>query len=578
MTRTALTYEELTGAVPPSGLIDNSAFMPAPESGPANHQIGLELKISAAPIRSDKSILSAEKYNNLRADLFPVVTLRITGKSGAMIPNERDLICDAEGESYWDLTVSPGKVWSEEADRGMSRAVFPFQLSNIFENDTHHGLATFLYDDTSATPIRFQIAVQTKTFVVPGEFDAWGLLPVEAEPVPQTETVFARVGYYQEADDRLPLKPWSDLPGEVPPELLGAIDEGIGSDTEIVSGLVIDKEIYATECKTRAGAFPFPRGMKFGVWSATKTAFGMMACLRLAQVTGEDPRKALISDLIEETLGQDQWEAVTVGHCLNMATGIGTAAPFTEGTTVFSDYLLEESQAAESELGRKSFDRYFAWFLAPSQTEKNHAALACPGYPWGPDKVVRYRDQDLYLAGAAMDAWYKQRFGPHARLWHLVQDEIYQPAKIHYAVKFETIETVERRTVPLTDAGLLLTMDNIARLGQLIHDGGRTTNHQILDEAMLAEVFDPRRKKGLPTGRHTADGEIHYQNATWHMPYKSNRGELLWLPMMVGYGGQIIQILPNGMTAFRFGYDSSDTEDRYDFLKLARIADAIEPF
>ncbi|MFT5398206.1 MAG: hypothetical protein ACI8XW_000996, partial [Gammaproteobacteria bacterium] len=55
-------------------------------------------------------------------------------------------------------------------------------------------------------------------------------------------------------------------------------------------------------------------------------------------------------------------------------------------------------------------------------------------------------------------------------------------------------------------------------------------------------------------------------------------GELLWIPSMRGYGGQIIQTLPNGVTAFRFGFDSYETEERYDALKLVKLADAIRPF
>ena len=67
MTRTVLTYDELTGAVAPTGLVDNVAFMPAPESGPANHQIDLELQVSEATMCSDKAMLSAEDYVGKRA-------------------------------------------------------------------------------------------------------------------------------------------------------------------------------------------------------------------------------------------------------------------------------------------------------------------------------------------------------------------------------------------------------------------------------------------------------------------------------------------------------------------------------
>jgi hypothetical protein len=44
--------------------------------------------------------------------------------------------------------LSPGRVWSEPGDEGMPRAAFPFVLTNPYDNGTHNGLATFLYDDS----------------------------------------------------------------------------------------------------------------------------------------------------------------------------------------------------------------------------------------------------------------------------------------------------------------------------------------------------------------------------------------------------------------------------------------------
>ena len=67
--------------------------------------------------------------------------------------------------------------------------------------------------------------------------------------------------------------------------------------------------------------------------------------------------------------------------------------------------------------------------------------------------MARYRDQDLYIAGAAMDAWLKLQHGPDARIWDMVLDEVYSPARIHHAIKFHTIETDLQHEVPLSDAG-----------------------------------------------------------------------------------------------------------------------------
>ena len=177
-----------------------------------------------------------------------------------------------------------------------------------------------------------------------------------------------------------------------------------------------------------------------------------------------------------------------------------------------------------------------------------------------------------------MDAWLKQRRGPQAKLWQMVNEEVYAPSGIYHAVKFHTLENDAASALPLTDAGLLLSLDNVARLGQLLHSGGRVEDRSILHQPMLQEVFDPRRKKGLATGTHTVDGEVYYHAGVWHLPYKARSGVEYWLPTMRGYGGQTIQLLPNGMTAFRFAHDSYATEERFDALIYARIADQLKPF
>ena len=70
-------------------------------------------------------------------------------------------------------------------------------------------------------------------------------------------------------------------------------------------------------------------------------------------------------------------------------------------------------------------------------------------YPWGPGQVARYRDQDMYILGVAMEAFIKAREGPHAGLWSMLQREVYEPIGIHYATATRTIEPHGETGVPL---------------------------------------------------------------------------------------------------------------------------------
>ena len=555
--------------------VDNHAFLPDEDSAGALHKLALCLDIDATRMHSNHA---GVEVGGKAIDLFPGISLRLCSEGGDLLPLDRGLLRDPNGNGYWDVSLSPGRVWSEPADGPWSRAALPFQLSNIFENDTHHGIASFLYNDTGVSPIYFQVVAETKTFLIPDNLQAWGWLKASCTPLDQAAVDFTVAAFRAELADQLPLRPLADWMSADTQGCFDDIDNGFGSDTTMVSGLVVDDEIFASPCRTSMGDYPYPRAMKFGIWSATKAAFCSIACLRIAQISGQDPRNNKVCDLLPEARDNPDWAEITIGDCLNMASGIGTAVREASPPNIFADYLLDESQAQASAEARASYDHYHAWFLAPSQHEKNRAACACPAYPWPAGSVARYRDQDLYIAGAALDALLKQIRGPQARIWDLVRDEVYAPARIHHAIKVHTIETDSAREVPLSDAGLLLSMDNIARLGKLILDRGRIGDAQILQPDMLDEFFDPRRAKGLPTGIQIEAGEVHYHAGIWHLPYRSRAGELWWIPSMRGYGGQIIQTLPNGITTFRFGFDSYATEERYDALKLVKLADAIRPF
>ena len=573
--REKLTADQLLAGTLLEGEIENSWFLPHSRKPEAGCLEPFSLVIRETSMQCSHREV---EINGKRIDRFPGAVLHLAGEGEDLVPLDRGLIRDPGGNSYWDLTVSPGRVWKEEGDRGWSRLALPFQLSNILENDTHHGIAMFLYHAGRVSPVYFQVVAETKPFLCPDRFHARGYLAAAVgRPDPDAVQPVLRQ-YRQEKRYQYPIGPLEYWRSAQTAPYLDDIGHGFGSETSLVSGLVVDDGIYATPCTTVHGDYPYPRAMKFGIWSATKTAFCTLSCLRLARISGQDPRRAVISDLLTEAAGHSRWQAITVGDCLNMASSIGTAAPEREPLDIFADYLLEYDQARNSERGLQSYRHYFDWFLAPSQEEKNTAVLACPGYPWGPGSIARYRDQDLYITGVALDVMLKRLRGPDARLWDMVRDEVYRPAGIFHAVKFHTVESDPSKEVPLSDAGLLLTMDNIARLGKLILDRGKIRDQQVLDPQMLDEIFDHRTEKGLPTGTYTTDGEIRYHAGTWHLPYRSLDGKLYWIPTMRGYGGQIIQTLPNGTTVFRFGFDGAETEERFDALKLAKLSDAIRPF
>ena len=357
--------------------IDNGAFLPGKSAGPAQHRLAFTIEIDESRMRCNHQGVT---INGRAIDLFPRTTFRLTNDSEDLIPLERDLLRNPHGNGYWDITLSPGRVWSEPDDGDWSRAALPFQLSNIFENDTHHGIALFLYRDDAVSPMFYQIVAETKSFLCPANLQAWGWLQIRTAALGVNEIDAAIASFRVERLDQLPLRPLAALSSDISRKYLDDIDSGFGSNSTLISGLVVDGEIFASPCRSSMGDYPYPRSMKFGIWSATKTAFCSLACLRLAQISGEDPRQASVCELLPEARDNPDWAQITIGDCLNMASGIGSAGARAEPPEIFADYLLEESQSTVSDEALVSYNHYHAWFLAPSQHEKNRAAFACPSF------------------------------------------------------------------------------------------------------------------------------------------------------------------------------------------------------
>jgi hypothetical protein len=57
---------------------------------------------------------------------------------------------------------------------------------------------------------------------------------------------------------------------------------------------------------------------------------------------------------------------------------------------------------------------------------------------------MRYRDQDYFLLGAAIESFLKTTRGPQADLWHMVQTEVLEPIGIHHASAVRTQQSGAR--------------------------------------------------------------------------------------------------------------------------------------
>jgi hypothetical protein len=191
---------------------------------------------------------------------------------------------------------------------------------------TSHGLATFLYDDTRVSALRLQVVQDT----APGgvKYDAWGQAPLVYAPGPLPNVEALRAQFAAELQQQTPIRPWSALPASGEAQWREGFDGDSTPEEISASGLIVDGVIYLRGCETRWGPYPYCRQMRHGVLSVTKSLSAGVTLLWLAQKYGDEVFGLKIKEYVTVTASHDGWERVTFADALNMATGIGDAAPY----------------------------------------------------------------------------------------------------------------------------------------------------------------------------------------------------------------------------------------------------------
>ena len=556
----------------PSKPLRASAFAPSAHATPVDDVLAGTLRFAQSPLTLSGAAVEPLCLGK-RVDRFPALQLRFIAADGVFIPVSRQIHREADGESFWQLIPGPGRVWREPGDDSACRAGFVFTLGNHIDHLSYHGLGLLVFEPgRSRAGLRYQATPGGMPLVLPFGLQAWGYAPCEWSQEPARNRAPALARYRGECSESRRLRPWSELADRCPLDLLDAVYAGYGVEATVTCALATSSEIFATAYHTPHGEHPNLAALRQGIWSATKSAGAGVALLHLAQRYGSEVLDLRVADLLEVTAEHDGWNRVRLRDCFNMATGIGDLAAQPEPPDIFADYdMVWDSDSVPVR-------RYLRWFTAPSRHERLAAAFSHDSYDWGPGQVVRYRDQDFFVLAAAMDALVKQREGASATLWELVEQNVYGPIGVPHAVVNRTVELDATPGIPLLGGGLFLTLDEAARIAGLYHALGQHAGEALLHRASVVEVTDPHVAKGLPTGMHTADGQIRYHMGFWHLPYRTRSGDLLHLPAMRGGGGNEIVLLPNAMTAIRFAHDDPRDDETYDVTPLIRVAEQLSAF
>jgi CubicO group peptidase (beta-lactamase class C family) len=560
--RSRLSYEELMSSeLEDTAPISNSHFVAAENSQTARHDFSGFIDIPELPMHTIPEAIRPAEIVGKKTGLFPASSIEFFTSGEYLVPVVRDIVRVDANHSFWQIQVSPGRVWSEAGDKGYSRASFPFFLTSDIENESYNGVATFLYNDSTVSHLRYQLVTQSSPFLILDWFVAWDHVPISYRPAAVIGHSELSTEFQQELADRLPVKPWSELVQMYPEIVFDDYESSIDPAKTITTGLIIDDVIYSKPSRTPYGDFPYPEDLRLGVWSVTKSVFGLTAMLRMAEKFGDDIFKLKIVDYLDVTAEHDGWDEVTFGDVLNMATGIGTGSDISENNDLTDGYLVGDVEP------------YKAWYLAPTAAEKLLHVFRNHNHPWGPGEFVRYRDRDLYVLSAALASLLKEKQGPDADLSAMMLNEVYRPIGVHHLSFTRTKETAGEIAVPFMAWGMYMSVDDIAKIAKLLHNGGRFNNEQILSPTKLKEALYQNDIRGLPSGRSNQFGEKSYHMTMWHSPFQVESGDSFSIPEMHGWGGMLVALMPNGMTGYRLGNGGFKPHEN-----MTDVAHKITPF
>ena len=545
-TRDRLTIEALLHPDARLEAIHNDYFMPLGTNRAAHSEFAGTLTFPPTPIKSSTLLSNWQGW-------FPNVTVSFFSHRGYLIPIERTIVRSEDGHPGWGVVFSPGRIWSETADRGWSRASFPFVLTGAHYSDSHNGIATFAYKGDHISLVRYQIVKESANW---NRFIAWGELNPILEPLDSHDREGLASAFEDELHARFPVATLAQLIPSAGKNVLKALDNGPADRHLSVSGLVIDGTIFRSECETALGHYPYCDEMRHGVYSVTKTMGAMLSLLWLAKKLGEEVFEYKIRDYLDVTAQHRGWDDVTFADTLNMVTGIGDLSP-------------ERHSNIDDE---DNFERFYVFSEHQhSLHQKLRYAFTSDNYPWGPGEVFRYRTMDTFILAAAMDSLLKRREGSSTNLWDRLTEEVLRPIGIKALPMRHTAEPNGGRGVPILGAGLYLTIDDIAKITTLLQSGGWHDGQELLHSKKLRELMAQGMTHGQPTSWNDFGNRLFYYASLWHLPVRLAQCSVV-VPNMVGYGGNIVQLYPNGVSAFYL----TDGE-RWRVSELAKAAHQIRP-
>ncbi len=534
-TRSALTHGDLSsGQVLP--LMDMSFFARPHWARPAETEFSGRLSVSETEMRFP---LARAHYAG--ENLFPAFSVDLISRNGELLPrNTKRIDTSKNGDSGWDVFVGVGRVWQEEEDGNWSRASFPINLTDRLVGSVRNCVGTFLYAETEITNLYVQCSQETADILDNqiGDIRVSATAQYEKTSFSDVESIISRHARRRAA--RIPVRPLAEI--DTQGEIAEYFSRVHATNAPTSNGAVyLGDTLYLHPPQTRHGAYPYPDEMRHGVYSVSKSLTGAVAMFYFAERYSEEIFDARIADYVPQLSDRPEWQEVTFGNALDMATG-------TRG-------------------GDELDKLFYPLMMADNKTDAINNIAAFGDDRPRPGQKFNYTTTNFFVLSYALQNYVDEREGSGTPFWDLVQRDVLEPIG---AASLDIMRTRDARPedrLPVLGYGTRPTLDEAAKIARLIADEGEHNRRQLLSRASIRRALGRTDWPGLKT----QNRPDRYRHSFWARRFRLPSCRLE-VPYMEGFGTNHVFILPRGTIVLRF-MDEFD----WDMKSIIRAVDRVDP-
>jgi CubicO group peptidase (beta-lactamase class C family) len=516
--RAWLSVEDLINGEP-CPLLDQSFFARPDWATTARHPFTGTLEIMEGEL-----IYPKKKDHYPGETIFPQLRLDFITHEGTMVPRMKTRISTrAQNASYWDVIVGVGVTWQEAGDGDWDRASFPLTLTDRWIGTARNCVATFVYQPNSISSLCLQCSQETADIDDAGLANLRTVLSTDFQPGSFPDSAQVIRNHQREEERKLPVRPLSDLDTEG--QIAGYFDRMLVTRAPTSLGAVLRQDtLYLHPPQTRHGPYPYPAGMRHGVYSVSKSMAGALSLLAIEEHYPDDTLFDLfITDYVPDLADHPGWQGVTFGHTLSMRTGVegGEDAARLLNTLI----VAETRQEAISDIARLP----------------DVAAL--------PGETFNYASTNLFVLACALQHYVRIKSGQPVNYWDLVREQVLAPLGAENFPVLTTMEKDSTPSLPILAYGALPTIDEAAKIARLFANKGAFAGEQLLSRARIEEIFNMTEHPGSGTNNDFRGS--HYQHGFWAKEITTPNCTIQ-ATYMLGFGENYVVFLPSGTIIFRF--------------------------